>query len=144
MALISARTREPNVQLLGQQSAYIAALGPAIKLATICQQILSTVSAFLLIRSYYVALNLLFVSRVIAVQSALMSKLIIWKTAVLTRWTSWLVWNSQPIKRLRKKVQFEFFAFILGGGGNNVFLLMFWPGWWVVGVILFTVWACAG
>lgn len=32
---------------------------------------------------------------------------------------------------LRKKLWFEFMVFVLGGG-NGLFLLVFWPGWIVL------------
>lgn len=41
-------------------------------------------------------------------------------------------------ERLRHKLYFEVVVFVLGGG-NGVFLLLFWPGWIVVWV-LWMVW----
>lgn len=105
---------------------------------------LSSVSLFLFLRSYFIASHLLFVSRVVALQSAIASKFVLFHTTLLTRRATWALWNSEPVKRLRKKLEFEFFTFVLGGGGNNLFLMMFWPGWWVLGFTTLMVWNCAG
>lgn len=53
-------------------------------------------------------------------------------------------WDSKPGRRLRKKLEFEFFVLILGCG-NSVLLVFLWPGWIVLGVVymlyLISCWA---
>lgn len=46
-------------------------------------------------------------------------------------------------EELRKKLFFEFMAFVLGAGGNQILLVVFWPGWVVlVGGAVGIWWAC--
>jgi hypothetical protein len=52
-------------------------------------------------------------------------------------------WSSKPVKKLRKKVAFEFIALVLGPGGNMLFLMIFWPGWWFLAGLAWLVWTCS-
>lgn len=58
---------------------------------------------------------------------------------------AWGAWNSKQCRRLRKKLEFEFFVLILGSG-NGIILMMFWPGWILVGLAYFVylLWSWAG
>lgn len=52
-------------------------------------------------------------------------------------------WNSKNVQRLRKKLWYEFAVFILGSG-NMVFLMLFWPGWWVLAGACWAGWMLFG
>lgn len=54
-------------------------------------------------------------------------------------------WDSKQGRRLRKKVEFEFFVLILGCG-NSFLLVCLWPGWIVLGLgyLVYLVWCWAG
>ncbi|PSS05186.1 hypothetical protein BD289DRAFT_419690 [Coniella lustricola] len=56
----------------------------------------------------------------------------------------WSAWDSKTSRRLRKKLEFEFFVLILGCG-NGFALIIFWPGWIFVGLLYLTylMWSCA-
>ncbi|KAI1857489.1 hypothetical protein JX265_011224 [Neoarthrinium moseri] len=142
MALISTPGSRQTI-LLGQGSDIIAALGPTLEVAVQCQQMLSGLSLFLFLRTYFAVSCLLFASRIVAVQSAFVSRFMLLQTAMLSKRFGRAVWNSQPIRRLRKKLQFEFFTFVLGGG-NSLCLLLFWPGWWILGLMTITAWLRSG
>ncbi|KAI1819805.1 hypothetical protein F4861DRAFT_543570 [Xylaria intraflava] len=63
----------------------------------------------------------------------------------LSKQATWAFWNSKHMRRLKKKIEFEFFTLILGGGGNNLCLVIFWPGWGVLalGAFIISAW-CSG
>jgi hypothetical protein len=46
---------------------------------------------------------------------------------------------SKRIRKLRKKLVFEFMTLILGSGGNNMCLLLFWPGWWLIAIVVMAI-----
>ncbi|RDA89876.1 hypothetical protein CP533_6656 [Ophiocordyceps camponoti-saundersi (nom. inval.)] len=48
------------------------------------------------------------------------------------------VWQSRSVQLIRARLFYEFALFILGGG-NILFLLLFWPGWLVIGLVLWAV-----
>ncbi|KAK4227417.1 hypothetical protein QBC38DRAFT_337742, partial [Podospora fimiseda] len=41
----------------------------------------------------------------------------------------WIAWDSKRSRRLRKRLEFEFFVLLLGPLGNMMFLMAFWAGW---------------
>lgn len=137
MSLISART-DDRPTLLSRQSDAVSALGPLLKYTLQCEQRLSSLSLSIAFRSYFIASYLLFVVKVIATQAAAGSKPLLFGTAQLIKTAILAAWNSPRIKQLRKKVELEFFTFILGGG-NSIFLMMFWPGWWVMGTVILAI-----
>ncbi|CAN8102025.1 unnamed protein product [Discula destructiva] len=51
-------------------------------------------------------------------------------------------WNSKQSRRLRKKLEFEFFVLILGTG-NGIILLVFWPGWILIGLVYLIYLLCS-
>jgi len=46
-------------------------------------------------------------------------------------------------EKLRNKLFFELVVFVLGGG-NGMILLVFWPGWIVIGGGVLGVWMICG
>jgi hypothetical protein len=136
MSVLSASTRTPVVLFQHQNSNAVTSLGPTLDFALQCQQTLSKMSFSLLLRSWLVAAHLFILSKPIAARSA----------TAAAEWSvkaSWSAWNSQPVRRIRKKFEFEFFTFVLGCG-NSLCLLMFWPGWWVLAFFTLAIWAFAG
>lgn len=88
---------------------------------------------------------LLFGCNVFALQTFLaIRNVALMSTAALGN-LAWSAWNSKPGRRLRKKLEFEFFVLILGCG-NGVCLLVFWPGWILIGLAYFVylIWSWAG
>ncbi|TPX07995.1 uncharacterized protein E0L32_010326 [Thyridium curvatum] len=71
---------------------------------------------------------------ILAVQSAWILRLFAMATLNLVSQSVNTLWNSNAVKQLRRKVVFEFIATILGPGGNMFLLLLFWPGWILLGV----------
>lgn len=137
MSLISART-DDRPAMLSRQSDGVSALGPLVKYTIRCEQLLSSLSLFIALRSYFIASHFLSLIKFIAAQAVIASKPLLFSTANLVRTAIWAAWDSPRIKHLRKKVEMEFFTFILGGG-NSIFLMMFWPGWWIMGIVILTI-----
>lgn len=77
---------------------------------------------------------LVFGGTIAALQSYLITRdLTMRSTAAFARVAS-MAWNSKPLQKLQKKVEFEFFVLILGCG-NNFCLVVFWPGWILIGLV---------
>lgn len=121
------------------------ALTHSLYLAVVFQRLLSSTTVFVLFRAYLLSLLLLrqsfYASQILLVQSYFASGVVaqqIKRTAIQTLTLSW-----RATTPLRKKLIFEFFVFVLGAGGNNIILLVFWPGWLVVGPGVWgVIWAC--
>ncbi|KAG5918472.1 hypothetical protein E4U42_006843 [Claviceps africana] len=49
------------------------------------------------------------------------------------------LWEARSTQALRKKLFYELAVFVLGCG-NPVIVLLLWPGWLVVGALVFALW----
>jgi hypothetical protein len=138
MNILAAPTSKPNV-VLQPSLDVISSLGPLLNLAIWFQQILSSATLLLFLRTYLAArvigAALLFGSRVAALNAFFASRLLALKSATMTQQALTMLWNSQTSIRLRKKLEYEFFVLILGPTGNLMCLLLFWPGWVVLGAM---------
>ncbi|KAK3338767.1 hypothetical protein B0H65DRAFT_282409 [Neurospora tetraspora] len=74
--------------------------------------------------------------------TSLATKLFVYRTLIFTRHAimetashTWSIWDSRKARQIRKKIEFEFFVWILGPGGNLLCFLL-WPGWIVLGVMI--------
>lgn len=136
MSLLSAPTKAPVALFQHQNSDVVTALGPALQFALQCQRALSNLSLFLFLRSWFIAAQLLVVGR-FAARFAM----------AIADWSGkgiYQAWNSKPACRLRKKFEFEFYTFVLGAGGNNLLVVVFWPGWWILTLFALGIWAVVG
>lgn len=88
---------------------------------------------------------LFFGCNVLALQTLLLARAMIVKSAFALRTLARSAWDSKQGRRLRKKVEFEFFVLILGCG-NGFALILFWPGWAFVGLayLVYLMWTWAG
>lgn len=124
---------------------YALELGPALRYSSAARAALSLSAqhffqlnraalACLLLGCNALALRTLLVARELALAS----------TAALAR-LAWSAWDSKPGRRLRKKLEFELFVLILGCG-NGFCLVLFWPGWFLIGLayLVFLIWSWAG
>ncbi|KAF3767239.1 hypothetical protein M406DRAFT_20117, partial [Cryphonectria parasitica EP155] len=75
---------------------------------------------------------LLFGCNVAALQTFLVTRTIAMASVTALYKAAGSVWESKAARRLRKKLEFEFFVLILGCG-NGFCLMIFWPGWMLVG-----------
>ncbi|KAK4209982.1 hypothetical protein V8F33_012756 [Rhypophila sp. PSN 637] len=154
MALLAAATTEPSVALRPQiprqksqkpqQVSPLAILGPLVNHALQFQQILSAATCMLFLRSYFaarvIATSLLLASRVIAFRALITSKFLAIGVTGLSQWLLSRVWTSRRSRRFRKNLELELYQLLLGPLGNMMFLLMFWPGWLILAVIVRALW----
>ncbi|KAJ5042232.1 uncharacterized protein L3040_004786 [Drepanopeziza brunnea f. sp. 'multigermtubi'] len=101
-------------------------------LAWTAHRLLSSTTLSLLLRAYLLSLALLRSSLHAALYAAALG-LCTARVALATAWTA--------TESLRRRVFFEVMVFLLGGG-QGVFLVLFWPGWVLLtglGVALWTV-----
>ncbi|KAL7629789.1 hypothetical protein AAE478_001312 [Parahypoxylon ruwenzoriense] len=135
--IIAAPTRDPRAA--AQQSSSVTTLfAPTLVAALRCHQVLVTASLFLYIRTHWIMCRMILASQIFAGQAYVALTFFRFQATVLGK----IIWNTKTIARLRKKIMFEFFTLILGSGGNTLFLVLFWPGWWVLGLIAFIAQLC--
>jgi len=106
------------------------ALSHTLYFAAILQRLLSTTTVFVLFRAYILSLLLLqqsfYASQTLLIQGYNASTILANQMCFVGKY-GWKATES-----LRKKLFFEFIVFILGSG-NGLILLVFWPGWIVLG-----------
>lgn len=147
MALLAASRTSPTVSLT-QRSDVISALYPIVNSALQVQQIVGSVAFHLFVRTYFAA-------TIIATASVWASKSIAWRTFLASRILAvtalsmskrlaWALWDCQKSRQLRKRLEFELFVLLLGPGGNALFLMLFWPGWLMLGFLGWGVWQLTG
>jgi hypothetical protein len=111
-------------------------LGPTLALVLRAQHLIRSISRFLCWQAYLLAAatsnRALLAARTLAWQILLVARVGGYRGAVMSRvaWTR--TWDSKTVRALRKKMMYDFAFFILGSG-NGLVLLLFWPGWLVVG-----------
>jgi hypothetical protein len=133
--LTTARNTKPILTLLSPT------FSNSLYLATILQRLLSTTTLFLLFRTYLLSLFLLQHSQILFLRglyaSSILCKIACWTSKQGMR----VLWQS--MEGTRRKLFREFMIFILGGG-NPLILVVFWPGWIVVGGGALGVWSVWG
>lgn len=135
MNLISARTND-RPAMVSRDSEIVGALEPVLAYTIQCQQIVGNLSQTVVVQSNLLASYLL----VLATRAIIESGIFLLNTAQTLKSATNAIWESQQVRRLRKKLELEFFTFILGGG-NSIFLIFFWPGWWLLAIMILT--ACS-
>jgi hypothetical protein len=136
---MAVQTPHSSSSLLAPSSDVLAFLSPALThslyLAFIFQRLLSTTTVFVLFRAYLLSGLLLrqsfYATEILLAQSYYASRLVAQQFFLASKRSLSLAWRKT--NPLRKKLFFEFMVFVLGGGGNGIILLVFWPGWLVVG-----------
>jgi len=114
-----------------------SSLGPLVARAIELQQLLSSTAFLLLTRTYFAAsigaAALLFASRVVALRTLLISRFLAVNLTALVYNAVHKAWDSKRSRRFRKRLELELFV-LLFGAGQSLFLILFWPGWIVLGV----------
>ncbi|KAI1634056.1 hypothetical protein F4809DRAFT_544649 [Biscogniauxia mediterranea] len=127
-----------------QSSDIITVLGPAVELVLRGQQFLGATSILFLFKIPYDVLRHLLASQIVASQLILTSIRFLSTISTALKRIGSAAWNAKRTRRFRKKLEFEFFTLILSSGGNCLCLMMFWPGWWILGItgLMLWKWTC--
>ncbi|KAF5007076.1 hypothetical protein FDECE_6580 [Fusarium decemcellulare] len=129
------------------RSDIIRLLGPALEIALRFQSLVSTVSIFLCLRACFLAsftfAGVLYASKIVALKAYVATKFSAFHSFNMSSRAAVGVWNSKSVQTLRKKLWYEFAVFVLGSG-NVVFLMLFWPGWWLLAGACWSVWMLFG
>lgn len=126
---------QEKTEIIGK---YGIELSPALKLSNAAAR-----SALLTLADHFFRINhallthLVFGGSVAALQIYLTAKDLATRSASVLGEVVWTAWNSSQGRRLRKKLEFEFFVLILGCG-NSLCLAVFWPGWFIIGLLYLT------
>jgi hypothetical protein len=144
-SLLTASRVERGVSIVTvtPRSNVISRLRPALAFALHFQYIIGSFSSFLYIQAYFVTslafVHALYASRFLAIQAYFATKFGVFHGFNMSAQALAGVWDAKTIQMLRKKIFYEFAVFILGSG-NPFILLLFWPGWLVVGGTSMAVW----
>lgn len=103
-------------------------LAPALTNLIQAQRALSTLTLSLLLHAWLAARMTLWAGKLCVLQAWLATSL------GVTLWARMaaVAWSCSYAKALRKRAERDFACFILGCG-NGIFLMLFWPGWWILG-----------
>ncbi|KAG0652479.1 hypothetical protein D0Z07_0331 [Hyphodiscus hymeniophilus] len=111
------------------------ALTHSLYFATIFQRLVNTATLFLFVRAYVSSLFVLrqtfCTSQLLLIQTYYASAMLARQLYLVSRLGMKKGWKAT--EKIRNKLFFEFMVFALGGG-NHLLLLVFWPGWFVLGV----------
>lgn len=105
-------------------------------------------SALLVFAQHFSRINrlaltyLLFGCNLVALQTAVVAREIVAMAVAALSSLVWNAWDSKQGRRLRKKLEFEFFVLILGTG-NGLILAVLWPGWILVALMYFLYLLCS-
>lgn len=117
---------------------YAIELSPALKLSnSAARSALLTLADQLFRVNHALLTHLVFGGSVAALQVYLIAKDLAARSASVLGDVARSIWNSSQGRRLRKKLEFEFFVLILGCG-NSLCLAVFWPGWFIIGLLYLT------
>jgi hypothetical protein len=137
--LHSSSHREADFSLAPTATDILHQLAPVLNYAVYIHRALRSISAFIFLRICLLASATLYASRTCAPHTWLAAK----STVVMCTKVLYSAWESKPVRALRKRAFHEFAEFILGIG-NVVFLMLFWPGWLVLGGTMFALWKVWG
>ncbi|KAI2640911.1 hypothetical protein GGS26DRAFT_185035 [Hypomontagnella submonticulosa] len=139
MGIIAAPTKEPRA-VVKQSSDWVAIFVPALAVILQCQQVLGAVSLSLYTRACWFSWQAFLASRTVARQVYIATVFLLTHSAFLGA----ALWQTKSAQRFQRKLEFEFFTLMLSSTGNSLCLLIFWPGWWVLGLGLLAVRLCVG
>jgi hypothetical protein len=120
----SSHIDHPDIPISTVQSV----LAPAFANVIHIQRLLSSVSVSLLLHAWVAARLTMWAGRLCVVQAWLATSL----GLNLSGRAAAGAWSSHYMKAIRKRAERDFACFILGSG-NGIFLMLFWPGWWILG-----------
>jgi hypothetical protein len=147
-SLITSSKVEPAVSFNPSYSDLIAVLGPTVRYAGYVQAVVRSLTIFLGLQAYALAsitvAAALYASKIIALQAYLATRFGAFHVHLASARAASEVYRSKTLKMIKRKLFHELTFFILGGSGNALILLVFWPGWIVVGGATYAIWQFIG
>ncbi|EMT66035.1 hypothetical protein ACKRZS_013488 [Fusarium odoratissimum] len=120
---------------------------PSLQIALRFQSLVGSISIFLCLHACIIASSafvaVLQGSKIVSLNAFIAAKYSAFHSFNMSTQAVASAWNSKNVQRLRKKLWYEFAVFILGSG-NLVFLMLFWPGWWVLAGACWAGWMLLG
>jgi hypothetical protein len=139
-ALLSTSSSANIIKLLSP------ALSHSLYFAAVFQHLLSTTTLFLFLRAYVSSLFIFrqafYASQLLLIQSYYASALLARQLNPVVKRGMKMGWKAT--RKLRNKLFFEFMVFVLGAGGHQILLVVFWPGWIVLGGGAMGIWWACG
>ncbi|KAI0376080.1 hypothetical protein F5Y04DRAFT_286269 [Hypomontagnella monticulosa] len=139
MGIIAAPTKEPRA-VIKQSSDLGAIFVPALVVILRCQQLLGAVSLSFYTQACWFSWQAVLASGIVTNHICVASKFLRTHSVVLGK----AAWQTRSAQRFRRKVEFEFLTLMLSSTGNSICLLVFWPGWWLLGLGLLAARLCVG
>ncbi|KHN99356.1 uncharacterized protein MAM_03054 [Metarhizium album ARSEF 1941] len=145
-SLLAASRVEPVVSI-NPRSTVIGRLWPLLAFAARFQYIISSFSSFLYIQTCFVTslavVSALCASRFLTIRAYVATESGAVHAFNMSAKAFANLWDAKTTRVLRRNLFYEFAVFILGSG-NSIILLLFWPGWLVVGGATFALWKFLG
>ncbi|KAF5676995.1 hypothetical protein FHETE_1897 [Fusarium heterosporum] len=122
-------------------------IGPALQIALRFRSLVSSISIFLCLHACFIAsitfAGIVYASKTVTTHAFTAAKFSAFYIFNMSTQAVASAWNSKNVQRLRDKIWYEFAVFILGSG-NMIFLMLFWPGWWVLASACWAFWMLFG
>ncbi|KAJ9143076.1 hypothetical protein NKR23_g6841 [Pleurostoma richardsiae] len=129
VAILAASTANPSMTIR-QGSDIVKTYGRSdVSISVLYSLVMQTVFT-----SHMLLASVLVTCRSLALCSFLASRSLVFRAVAFPDRAVRTLWNSKTARRMRKKIEYEFWTFILGPGGNALFLMLFWPGWLLLGI----------
>ncbi|QYT01518.1 hypothetical protein H0G86_008554 [Trichoderma simmonsii] len=142
VTLLTASRLEPTVAIR-PHSTVVARLGRTLAIPLQLHHRFKHISSFICLQSYFISSILLISTRHAFFYAFLASAFLLKHAFTMSTKAIVDAWDSKSIQKIRARIFYEFAVFILGCG-NAIFLILFWPGWLLIGGALFALWQLAG
>ncbi|RFU76840.1 hypothetical protein TARUN_5426 [Trichoderma arundinaceum] len=142
VTLLTASWLEPTAALR-PHSTVIARLGRAFAIPLQLHHRFKHISLFICLQSYFVSYALLagtsYACKNILFYAFIAAAFIFKHGLTMSTKAIFDIWDSRSVQKARARLFYEFAVFILGCG-NAMFLVLFWPGWLLLGGAFFALW----
>ncbi|EHK24347.1 uncharacterized protein TRIVIDRAFT_30212 [Trichoderma virens Gv29-8] len=142
VTLLTASRLEPTVAIR-PHSTIVARLGRAFAIPLQLHHRFKHISLFICLQSYFISYALLVGTRYACFYAFVASAFILKHGFAMSTKAIVDVWDSKSVQKVRARIFYEFAVFILGCG-NALFLVVFWPGWLILGGACFALWQLTG
>ncbi|KAH6610111.1 hypothetical protein Trco_000131 [Trichoderma cornu-damae] len=146
VALLTASRLEP-IAAIRPQSTVIAGLGRAFALPLQLHHRFRRASLSICLQSYFISYALIAgassACRLLLFRALVASAFLLRHVFAVSCKATLDVWDSRGVRRVRARLFDEFALFILGYG-NAMFLVLFWPGWLILGGACVALWQLTG